>query len=213
LTGKRLKTFLRSILGEKTFEDLKIPVKIMVYDLANRETLAIEKGLLVEAVYMSISVPGIFKPKIGQERMIVDGGVSDPVPVDVLFKEGVKKIIAVNVMPGHEDIYERNMILKKRLNEEENILRTSPFYIRLGLRVKRFFRKIFMPNIFDVIMTCMQAMEHMLAENSCKKADVVLRPVYRDATSIDFHLVKNFIRKGEEETMLHISQIKQLAEQ
>jgi NTE family protein len=213
LTGRRLKRFLRSILGEKTFEDFKIPVKIMVYDLANRETLIIEKGLLVEAIYMSISIPGIFKPKIGEDRMIVDGGISDPVPVDVLLKEGVKKIIAVNVMPGHEDIYERNMKLKKRLDEEENMLRNAPFYMRVGLKIRRFFRRIFTPNIFDVIITSMQAMEYMLAEDSCRKATIVLRPVFSDATSIDFHLVKNFIKRGEEETISHIEDIKQLAKE
>ena len=211
LAGRRLKRFLRSILGEKTFEDLQIPVKIMVYDLANRETLVIEKGQLVEAVYTSIAVPGIFEPKMEKGRMIVDGGVSDPVPVDILLKQGVKKIIAVNVLPGPKDIYERNRLIKKRLEEEENITRTSPFYIKLMILVRDFFRKIFTPNIFDVIMTSMQSIEYTLAENSCKRANVALHPVAQEANSIDFHLVKNFVRRGEEETALHIEAIKALA--
>lgn len=211
LAGKRLKRFLTAILHEKTFEDLLIPVKIMVYDLSNREVFSIEKGSLVEAVYMSIAVPGIFKPIIEKDRMIIDGGVSDPVPVDILVKEGVKKIIAVNVLPGPQEILERNMYLKKAAQEEENIMHTGSFYTRSRVRLRKFLRKIFIPNIFDVIMSSMQSIEYMLAENSCKKADVVLHPVFADATSIDFHLVGNFIEEGEKETALYINEIKALA--
>jgi len=157
LAGKRLKVFLMNILGEKRFEDLKIPVKIMVYDLANRETLTIEKGRLVDAVYASIAIPGIFKPKADRDRLIVDGGVSDPVPVDILLKQGVKKIIAVNVLPGPKDIHKRNMLLKKRAAKETDALCRAPFYIKSAANVRKFFRKVFNPNIFDIIMTSMKS--------------------------------------------------------
>lgn len=211
LAGTRLKRFLKSILGEKTFEDLKIPVKIMVYDLANRETIAIDKGPLVDAVFMSVAVPGIFEPCVEKGRMFIDGGVSDPVPVGVLQQNGVNKIIAVNVLPGPQDIYRRNMAVKKRLKEEEDRLRNSPFLVKAWFRVRLFFRKIFTPNIFDVIMTSMQSMEYMLAENSCRKASIALHPVFSDATSIDFHLAKSFIERGEDEAKFYIKEIKRLA--
>ena len=210
LAGKRLKKFLTAILREKTFEDLLIPVKIMVYDLSNREVFPIEKGSLVEAVYMSIAVPGIFKPIIEKDRMIVDGGVSDPVPVDILSEQGVGKIIAVNVLPGPKDILERNMSLKKTLQEEENMMRAGSFYVKIKIRIQRFFRRIFVPNIFDVIMSSMQSIEYMLGENSCKKANVVLHPVFANATSVDFHLVSQFIKEGEKETESYINEIKEL---
>ncbi|MFC1621144.1 patatin-like phospholipase family protein [Candidatus Omnitrophota bacterium] len=212
LAGKKLKRFLRKIFEEKTFEDLEIPVKIMVYDLANRETLVIEKGLLADAVYMSIAVPGIFKPKIEKERVIIDGGVSDPVPVDVLLKQGVKKIIAVNVLPGPRDIHEKNMLLKKRDSKEKNLMLTAPLYVKIGLFIMKSIRRIFTPNIFDVIMTTMQSMEYVLGENSCRKANVVLRPVLSSAGSTDFHLANDFIKKGEEETLSHAEEIARLVE-
>ena len=211
LAGRRMRRFLKSFLKDKTFQDLKIPIKIMVYDLRNRETLSIEKGLLVDAVYRSIAIPGIFKPKVEKGRMLVDGGVSDPVPVGALLKEGIKKIIAVNVLPGPEDIYKRNMMLKKIFEQEENLMRKGPFYAKIIIMIKRFFRNIFTPNIFDVIMTSMQSIEYMLAEASCKKIEVVLRPVLSEASSIDFYRVKDFIKRGEEETTLYLDEIKALA--
>ncbi|MFH1783109.1 MAG: patatin-like phospholipase family protein [Candidatus Omnitrophota bacterium] len=210
LAGHRLKGFLRAFLGEKTFEDLKIPVKIMVYDLANRETLSIDKGSLLEAVFMSIAVPGIFKPKTDKDRVIIDGGISDPVPVDILLKQGVNKIIAVNVLPGPEDMYRRNMLLKKRFEDQERRIKEGPIHLRLIFFIKRSLKNIFNPNIFDVIMTSMQSMEYMLAKESCEKASLVLHPVLPEAGSVDFHLVKEFIEKGEEEAREHLKEIKEI---
>ena len=210
LAGKRLKRFLRSILGDRTFDDLKIPVKIMAYDLANRETITIDKGRLLDAVYKSVAIPGIFQPIMEEGRMIVDGGTLDPVPVDVLFKSGATKVIAVNVLPGPRNIYERNMALKELAKEEKNVLRQGSLDEKICVYLTRFFRKIFTPNIFDVIMTSMQAMEYSIAEISCCKADISLHPVLSDATSTDFHLVKQFVKTGEEETLRYIDKIRAL---
>ena len=208
LAGKRLKRFLRIILGDKTFEDTKIPVKIIVYDLANRETITVDSGRLVDAVYKSIAVPGIFQPIVEEGRMFVDGGVLDPVPVDILFASGAKKVIAVNVLPGPRNICERNMALKEMAKEEENVMRQGTLDEKIGVHMTRFFRKAFTPNIFDVIMTSMQAMEYSIAEISCSRASVSLHPVLSDATSTDFHLVKKFIKIGEEETIRNIEKIR-----
>lgn len=210
LAGRRLKRFLKAILGDNTFDDLKVPVKIIVYDLANRETITIDKGRLLDAVYKSIAVPGIFQPVREDGRMFVDGGVLNPVPVEELFKNGAAKVIAVNVLPGPRNICERNIALKEIEKEEENVIREGSLYERISVHLRRSFRKTFTPNIFDVIMTSMQAMEYSLAEISCSKADVSLHPVLSEAVSTDFHLVKEFVKIGEKETLKHIEKIKTL---
>jgi predicted acylesterase/phospholipase RssA len=134
----------------------------------------------------------------------------DPVPVDILFKSGAKKVIAVNVLPGPKNICERNMALKEVLKEEENVLRQGSLDEKIGVHLMKFFRKMFTPNIFDVIMTSMQAMEYSIAEINCCRADVNLHPVLSNATSTDFHLVKQFVKIGEEETLRHIDKIRAL---
>ncbi len=211
LAGNRLKKFLYKFIGNKTFDDLLVPVKVMAYDLANRESVAMEQGSLLEAVYMSISVPGVFKPRRDRGRVMVDGGISDPVPVDVLVKENVKKIIAVNVLPGHDDIFERNMLIKKRLEEEKKNLEGKGFFIRPVMRLKSFLRKVFTPNIFDVIITSMMSMGYMLARESSKKAQIYIHAVYPDASSVDFHKVREFIKVGEKRAKEKLEEIKELA--
>jgi len=61
--------------------------------------LALRKGVLQPAVRASCAIPGIFQPvKIG-ERVYVDGGVSDPIPVDFLKGKDLDAIIAVSISP------------------------------------------------------------------------------------------------------------------
>lgn len=210
LAGRRLKRFLRAILGDKTFEDLKIPVKIITYDLANRETVVLDSGRLLDAVYKSIAVPGIFQPIVEEEKMFVDGGILDPVPVDILYKSGAKKVIAVNVLPGPKNIREKNRALKEIVKEEENMLRQGSLDEKIYVHITRFLGKVFAPNIFDVIMTSMQAMEYSIAEINCCRADISLHPVFSEATSIDFHLLKKFVKTGEEEALRYVEKIREL---
>ena len=102
------------------------------------------------------------------------------------------------------------MALKEAAKEEENVIRHGSLDEKMAVHFTRFIRKIFTPNIFDVIMTSMQAMEYSIAEINCCRADVSLHPVLSDAASTDFHLVKRFIKTGEEEAMRHIEKIRAL---
>jgi len=104
------------------------------------------------------------------------------------------------------------MLLKKRDSEEKNLMLTAPFNVRIGLSIMKRLRKIFTPNIFDVIMATMQSMEYVLGENSCKKANIALRPVLSSASSTDFHLANDFIKKGEQEALSHVEDIIRLTE-
>jgi NTE family protein len=104
IKGREVRRFLYSHLGDKTFYDLKMPFKVVVCDIETREEVVLDSGNLAEAVMASVSIPGVFEPvKIGG-RLLVDGGIINPLPTDVLVRNGVEKIIAVNALPSPEDI-------------------------------------------------------------------------------------------------------------
>ncbi len=113
IKGREMKRFLVSQLGDSTFYDLKLPFKIVACDIEKREEVVLTEGSLVDAIMASIAVPGMFEPvKIG-ERLLVDGGIINPLPTNVLMRDGVSKIIAVNTLPSPEDVQKSN---KKALN-------------------------------------------------------------------------------------------------
>jgi len=98
IKGASIKRWLTKHLGNRTFYSTKIPLKVVAYDLVKREELVINGGSIVDAVCKSIAIPGVFKPITRKEQLIIDGGVMNPLPVNVLVSLGIKKIISVNVL-------------------------------------------------------------------------------------------------------------------
>jgi predicted acylesterase/phospholipase RssA len=76
---------------------LKIPFCAVATDFHTGERVVISEGELVEAVRASVSIPVIFYPVEIGKHTLVDGGLVDPVPVDVVKQMGATQIIAVSV--------------------------------------------------------------------------------------------------------------------
>jgi len=73
--------WLTETLGDKTFDDLKIPCVVTAVDLNCGCEVILSKGLLVDAILATIAIPGIFPARRMDEWELVDGGTLDPVPV------------------------------------------------------------------------------------------------------------------------------------
>lgn len=86
---------LRTIFGERTFADTKIPLYIVAADFYTGEEVILSSGRLVDAARASSAIPIVFAPwKVG-DQLLVDGAVCNPLPVDVAIKEGSDIILAV----------------------------------------------------------------------------------------------------------------------
>lgn len=92
-----LSEFLNTIFNNKSFEDLKIPFSAVATDIQTGKMVVLEKGDLAAAIRASISVPVIFSPVTLGKHKLVDGGLVNPTPVDVVKKMKVDKVIAVNL--------------------------------------------------------------------------------------------------------------------
>lgn len=102
--GEKIKEFIQNYTGEIEFKDLKIPFTAVATDIQTGRSVHISKGSVPLAIRASISLPVIFSPVEKDGRLLVDGGLSDPVPVHALKKMGADLIIAVNL---YEDIVSR----------------------------------------------------------------------------------------------------------
>jgi NTE family protein len=97
IAGKRVKEFIKVFTHGKKIEELDLPVGIVATDLLTGEKVIFTKGPVAEAVRASISIPGIFVPEKYNGRILIDGGVSDRVPVSVAKQMGADLVIAVDV--------------------------------------------------------------------------------------------------------------------
>jgi NTE family protein len=93
---------LRTALGERTFADARIPLHLTATDFRTGEQVVLSQGPLVPAIRASIAVPFIFAPSEVDGRLLVDGFLSDPLPVNVAMREGARVIVAM----GFESPYQ-----------------------------------------------------------------------------------------------------------
>ena len=208
--GNQVTRFMESYLGNKTFNDLKIPVKIVAANLFTSEGVVFEAGRVVDAIRASISIPGIFRPLLYKGDYLIDGGVIDPLPVRVLAKMGVKKIIAVNVLSGSRDRVERMKLQEQnRLKKLEKMAQKNLLNRWLVKLLDRVYDR-YSINIFNVIMHTIQFMEYEMAEIWGKEADVLVHPIVYDGHWAEFYSPKKFIQAGEEKMREQLAEVKRL---
>jgi len=84
--------------------DLKIPFKVVATDLVTGERVVIDQGKISNAITGSMSVPGMSQPFKFENKMLLDGGLVDPVPADVVREMGADIVIGVSLRNIQKDV-------------------------------------------------------------------------------------------------------------
>lgn len=213
MNGNNIKKFFREYLGKKTFYDTRIPLKIVANTLRSRENIVIDHGSLVDALRASCSIPAFIKPIRYGDDFLIDGGTLDPVPIDILVKNGAKKIIAVNCLPSQEEMMKAFKEFEEKRKKDEIRLAQRTVFSRLSYNFKSWVRRTFAPNIFDVMMNTSLAMQYVFAEASSRDADCVIHPALPNTAWFELYKVEALIRRGEQEAEKMLPQIKALIEE
>ena len=99
--GDRITKLLREDYNLTSFENLKIPLKIVATDFWNQDMVVLDSGDIVQAIRASISIPGIFEPVKSGDKILTDGGAVNPVPYDII-RNDCDILIAVDVTGQHQ---------------------------------------------------------------------------------------------------------------
>jgi len=104
MDGKILRDEIDQFTNRASFEyDLKIPLKVITTDLITGKKVVIDKGRISNAIAASMSVPGLSIPFEFEDKMLVDGGLMEPVPVDTVREMGADIVIGVNLRDIQKD--------------------------------------------------------------------------------------------------------------
>lgn len=95
--GKKALNFLEKYIGDIKIENLQIPFRAVASDIQTGKVVVFDKGKLSLAMRASSSVPFIFEPVKYRGHYLIDGGASQPVPVETVRQMGADIIIAVNL--------------------------------------------------------------------------------------------------------------------
>ncbi|MBC8262922.1 MAG: patatin-like phospholipase family protein [Anaerolineales bacterium] len=113
--GQKVQEYLAGHLGDITFDELKIPLALVAVDLKTGEEVVLRSGRVVDAVRATISLPGVFAPFRLDGRLLVDGGVLNNLPADIVREMGADIVIAVDMGAKIEDLPRLLEAEKKRL--------------------------------------------------------------------------------------------------
>ena len=104
VSGQKINFFFETLISERVdtryFDRLPIPYRAVAADLVTGEAVVLEEGNLALAMRASMSVPAVFDPVVWEDRLLVDGGIVDNLPVNVARDLGADVVIAVDVGAG-----------------------------------------------------------------------------------------------------------------
>ncbi len=100
INGNKINEFIKLLTKNRTFNELSLPVYMVATDLYTGASIILQEGIVAEAIRASISIPGIFKPVMKDDMLLVDGAVTDRVPVEAAAQLGADVIVAVDVKYG-----------------------------------------------------------------------------------------------------------------
>lgn len=143
--GDAMRASLRRLLGEATFAGARIPFAATALDLMTGRRVIFAVGSLVDAVYASSAIPGLFEPLCIGDHVLVDGGWAEPVPVNTCHHLGAIHVVAVDVADRHVHETERGAVSTALLADalarqllEESQLKEADFVVRPEVAIRHF---------------------------------------------------------------------------
>jgi NTE family protein len=105
IKGDRIIGVLKNLIGEINIEDLPIPYTAVAVDLDVQREVWFSRGPLFDAIRASIAIPTIFRPYHHEGRLLVDGGLLNPLPVSPTLRDLTDSTIAVDINAPAEPLY------------------------------------------------------------------------------------------------------------
>ena len=227
IDGKKVAGFVRNHLREMNIEELPIPFCAVSTDLNTGDEVIIREGDIIEAVRASISIPGIFTPVRNNGRILVDGGLVNPVPVSVVREMGADFVIAVDlshgIVGGSESV--QNTVHEFGVTHSE---KDDPRVMKKKNRILEALNKRLaaidfsalswtkhsqdvepLPGIFDVLTSSINIMEAQISATRLKTdpPDLLIQPNLSHIKFLEFNRASETIAEGYAETKLQLAML------
>jgi NTE family protein len=191
--------FLEATIGNRTFEDLKLPCALTAVDLKSGNEVILSKGRIIDAILATIAIPGIFPARYLDGLELVDGGTLDPVPVvPVRLLAPRLPVVAVvlNVPTGTPP-------------QSWNI----PFHKYWGgLILSRFLSKMRYATVWDVFSRSLDITSRAVTQYRLQvdRPEIIIRPDVLNIDTLDIVDVRAVAKKGEEAVEAALPELRRL---
>ena len=230
LDGEKINQLVSGRIFGKNLEETDIPLRTVATDLISGKEVIFKTGNIVDAVRASISIPGIFTPLKKDDHYLVDGGLINPVPVDVARNMGADIVIAVDL---NHDILEKrkkekstelvkNDSLTEKIDRIVSVSNIKAIHTlkekyqniekSVSMKLKEWSPDKDEMNIFEIIGTSINIMEHRITQNNLKihKPDILIQPSLGRLGLFDYDQAAETIEEGRIATKREIDKLKAL---
>jgi NTE family protein len=178
--------FLEEMLGDLTYENLKLPCSVVAVDIKTAREVVLNQGCVVDAILATGAVPAIFPPQQIGDHQLVDGAVLDPVPVSV----------ARSMAPNLPVVA---VVLSPMLSQERDLLPLR-FPTRIPTPIVEQLFRLRLTQALNIYLQATDIGSRMLTELRLKldAPEVIVRPNVEGIGLLDKVDVHQVIKMGEE---------------
>ncbi len=211
IKGERLMEFFRRNFIDRPVQELDLPFAAVATALHTGAEVWLREGSTVDAVRASIALPALFTPVVHEGRMLVDGGLVNPVPVSLARAMGADVVIAVDLSSD---------ILGRRLREEPEpqVQEAVPEWRRaLQQQLKAIMpggdeEEPELPSLLDVVATSVNIMQVRIGRSRMAgdPPEVIVAPRLAQLALMDFHRAAEAIEEGRRAAVAALPSLRQL---
>lgn len=203
IEGSRLTGFFRSNFEDNGIERLPKPFACVATELATGREIWLRDGPVIDAVRASMALPGLFTPAQQDGRLLVDGGLVNPIPVSLCRAMGADIVIGVDL---NWDLVGRRNRSSVAAEAPQLSIQQTGMMASLLAKLRPAPRKVGdsepvpeMPSLLDVLMTSLNIMQVRITQSRLagEPADVMIRPRLSDIAAMDFHRAAVAIAEGD----------------
>jgi NTE family protein len=184
IKARKAESMLMRVFGERRIEELDRPFFAVSADLLSGEEVVLRRGPVAVAVGVSMCLPGLVPPVVAGDRLLVDGGVLNNLPVDVMADADEGPIIAVDVMRRPAPKTDKPLRVRGRVPRG----RPSPF----GL----FSPDDQLPSLVDTLARSTVLGSWRRGEANRARAAVVISPDLVDVGLLEFRRLESIVERG-----------------
>ena len=187
LKGGQVEEYLGKYYEGRDIEDCNRNFYCISANLSNSKQVIHRSGSLFGSIRSSFSLPGILPPKIGKEGLLIDGGVMNNFPVDVMIETGAKTIIGVE--------FSGNMEKKPEFESYPSGLQmlTSKF------KKKKSYKDV--PTLMNTLVKSSLLNSFNKAQEAIEMTDIHIKPDTRKVGLLDWKATETAIESGYNEAV------------
>jgi len=193
LKGVRVLQKMKTFIPDVNIEEMRIPFSAIATDILNEKVEVLNSGSFYEAIRASIAIPTLMTPVISGDKILVDGGVLSPIPIEYVTRQPEDILVVVNLYGDKKNDLSDTLstVSKQHKVIPNNLLKIITKANDTGDKKSMWY--------YSLLKATTSEMIHKIAKQTIElfKPDILINIPYDSSDTFDFHKAEELIKIGE----------------